>query len=144
MPKITKAAYLAMHLITWFVIVPLSGAALATGLIQSLGTQWGLFRHYWVVAKLGLTVIATLVLLVHTQPIEEVAAFAATSMLGPADLSAISMRLIADAGAALMAVLIATTLSGFQVSLRANQDRSVCAGGTGEPLADWPAAGPAT
>ncbi len=41
-----RGAYVAMNLIGQFMIVPLSLAALATGLIQSLGTHWGLFRHY--------------------------------------------------------------------------------------------------
>ena len=41
-----RAAYIAMALIAWFVIVPLTFAALLTGLVQSLGTAWGLFRHY--------------------------------------------------------------------------------------------------
>src|SRR5713226_2624989 len=71
-----RAAYIAMHLTTWFVIVPLSLAALLTGLVQSLGTTWGLFRHYWIVTKLLLTVLATIILLVHTQPIDRVAAVA--------------------------------------------------------------------
>jgi hypothetical protein len=66
--QLGRAAYLAMHMTTWFVIVPLSFAALLTGLVQSLGTNWGLFRHYWVMAKLVLTVLATIILLVHTQP----------------------------------------------------------------------------
>jgi hypothetical protein len=56
-------------LTTWIVIVPLSLAALLTGVVQSLGTPWGLFRHRWIVAKLALTVVATVLLLVHTQPI---------------------------------------------------------------------------
>ena len=41
-----RAAYLAMELTTWSVIVPLSLAALLTGLFQALGTEWGLFQHY--------------------------------------------------------------------------------------------------
>jgi hypothetical protein len=41
-----------MELTTWIVIVPLSLAALLTGVVQSLGTPWGLFRHRWIVAKL--------------------------------------------------------------------------------------------
>src|SRR5258708_30257146 len=61
--QIVRAAYLAMHLITWFVIVPLSFAALFTGIVQSLGTTWGLFDHYWVVTKLMLTNLATMILL---------------------------------------------------------------------------------
>src|SRR5258707_11647225 len=79
-----RAAYLAMHLITWFVIVPLCVAALSTGVIQSLGTTWGLFDHYWIVTKLLLTVLATVILLVHTQPIDHVAAMAAQASLAPA------------------------------------------------------------
>lgn len=55
---IVRAAYLAMDLTARSVIVPLAFAALLTGLIQSLGTPWGLFRHYWVVAKLLITAFA--------------------------------------------------------------------------------------
>lgn len=51
-PQRVRAAYLAMDMIGWFVIVPLSLASLVTGVIQSLGTTWGLFRHYWVLFKL--------------------------------------------------------------------------------------------
>lgn len=61
--QIVRAAYLAMHLTTWFVIVPFSFASFLTGLIESLGTPWGLFRHYWVVTKLVLTVLATSIFL---------------------------------------------------------------------------------
>ncbi len=109
-----RAAYLAMHVITWFVIVPLSVAAVLTGVVQSLGTAWGLFRHYWVVAKLGLTVVATIILLVHTQPIGQVAAAAAERTLSSGDLRRIRIQLVADAGAALMALLVATTLSVYK------------------------------
>ncbi|HET9832158.1 MAG TPA: hypothetical protein VFP91_10625, partial [Vicinamibacterales bacterium] len=73
-----RAVYIAMEVTTWGVIVPFSFASLATGLVQSLGTTWGLFRYYWIVAKLALTVVATIILLVHTQPIGRVAAVAAT------------------------------------------------------------------
>jgi hypothetical protein len=45
--QIVRAAYLAMHLTTWVVIVPLSLAALLTGIVQSVGTTRGLFRHYF-------------------------------------------------------------------------------------------------
>ena len=42
--EVVRSSYLAMNLIGLFVIVPLSLAALLTGLIQSLGTHWDLFR----------------------------------------------------------------------------------------------------
>src|SRR5438093_10643665 len=60
-----RAAYLATEMITWFVIVPLAFASLLTGLIIALGTPWGLFRHYWVLISLALTVLCTVVLLGH-------------------------------------------------------------------------------
>lgn len=57
-----RAAYLVTALIGWVVIVPPSFAALATGLVQSLVTEWGLFRHYWIASKFVLTVGAMIVL----------------------------------------------------------------------------------
>jgi len=42
--QLARAAYPAMELIARIVIVPLAFAALLSGVIQSLGTAWGLFR----------------------------------------------------------------------------------------------------
>src|SRR5262245_7131050 len=67
--QLVRAAYLAMGLIAWFVIVPLAFASLLSGLVQSLGTRWGLFRHYWVLVKFLIAIFAATVLLIHTQPI---------------------------------------------------------------------------
>jgi hypothetical protein len=60
-----RAAYLAMEVTGWYVIVPLALAALLTGLVMALGTKWGLFRHYWTLITLVLTILATGVLLLH-------------------------------------------------------------------------------
>src|ERR671911_342539 len=60
-----RPAWIAMELIGWYVIVPLALASLLTGLIMALGTSWGLFRHYWVLFSFMLTVLATVVLLLH-------------------------------------------------------------------------------
>jgi len=65
--QIVHAAYLGMDWIGWFVLVPLSIASLLTGLVLSLGTAWGLFRHYWVLATLLINVLATIVLLMFMQ-----------------------------------------------------------------------------
>lgn len=112
--QMVRGAYLSMELTTWIVIVPLSLAALMTGIVQSLGTTWGLFRHYWVVAKLALTAVATIILLVHTQPIDALAAVAADTTLASTDLRQMRIQLVADAGAALLALLVATTLSVYK------------------------------
>jgi hypothetical protein len=58
-----RAAWTAMGLIASWAIVPLAITSLVTGLLISLGTRWGLFRHWWVVVSLVLTVVAVLVLL---------------------------------------------------------------------------------
>jgi hypothetical protein len=60
-----RAAWIAMELAGWVVIVPLALASLVSGLVISLGTSWGLFRHYWVVISLALTILATVILLLH-------------------------------------------------------------------------------
>jgi hypothetical protein len=59
--QMVRTSYAAMELTARFVIVPLAFASLLTGLIESLGTPWGLFRNYWVLAKLLLTTFATIV-----------------------------------------------------------------------------------
>src|SRR5215204_3472135 len=81
-----RAAYLAMELIAWYVIVPLALASLLTGLLMSLGTKWGLFRCYWVLISLLLTIIATVVLLVETQTISYFADIAANPTTSGDDL----------------------------------------------------------
>lgn len=72
-----RTAYLGMELISRNVIVPLAIASLLTGLIVSLGTKWGLFRHYWVVVSLVMTIIATVVLLAERGVISSYADIAA-------------------------------------------------------------------
>lgn len=60
-----RAAWIAMELTGWYVIVPLAIASLLTGIVMAVGTKWGLFRHYWVLFSLALTVVATVVLILH-------------------------------------------------------------------------------
>jgi hypothetical protein len=60
-----RGAYLVMEPAAWFILVPLAFASLLTGLVQSLGSAWGLFRHYWVVFKLLINLFATGVLLLY-------------------------------------------------------------------------------
>jgi hypothetical protein len=112
--QVVKAVYLAMNLIGWSVIVPLSLAALLTGVVQSLGTPWGLFRHYWVVIKLLISVFATILLLFHMQPVGHLARVVAATTLASGELAGLRIQLVADAGAALVALLVAATLSVYK------------------------------
>jgi hypothetical protein len=68
-----RAAWIGMDVTGWYVIVPLAVAALVSGVILSLGTPWGLFRHYWVVISLALTVVSTVVLLLHMPTVSALA-----------------------------------------------------------------------
>ncbi|MCA0398836.1 MAG: hypothetical protein LCH51_15660 [Bacteroidetes bacterium] len=113
-PKIVVSSYISMDLITWFVIVPACFGTLITGVIQSLATQWGLFRYYWILAKFLLTIVATIVLLVHMQPIRYMADIVAGTTIADSDLRSLRIQLIADAGAALLVLLVATTLSVYK------------------------------
>ena len=112
--QVVRGAYLAADLITRFVIVPLSLGSLLTGLVQSLGTPWGLFRHYWVLATLLLNVLAAAALLVHTQPVGRVARAAAETPLASGDLRDARIELVVIASAALVVLLVATALSVYK------------------------------
>ena len=109
-----RASYLAMDVTTRYVIVPLGLAALATGLVQSLGTEWGLLRHYWVLAKLLITLLSTLLLLVHMQPVTHLADVAAEGPLGEELLRPMRVQLVVDAALAVIALLAATALSVYK------------------------------
>ncbi|MGQ0601880.1 MAG: hypothetical protein ACT4QE_09320 [Anaerolineales bacterium] len=112
--QMVRAAYLAMELIARFVIVPLSFAPLLTGPVLSLGTPWGLFRHYWILAKLLITILSTIILLVHMQPISLLAGAAAKTTLLSADIREMQIQMVVAAGAALLALLVATTLAVYK------------------------------
>ena len=109
-----RAVYLAMELLGWCLIVPLSFASLLSGIIQALGTPWGLVRHYWVLIKLLITPLATLVLLVHMQPIEHVAEVARHTLMTQGDLSELRVQLVVDAAAGALVLLVATALSVYK------------------------------
>jgi hypothetical protein len=108
-----QAAYLSMDLIASLLIVPLCLATLISGVVQSLGTSWGLFRHYWVLAKLLITVVSTILLLVHLRPIHDLAAAAALP-LSSADFRQMRVQMANDAGAAALALLVTTALSVYK------------------------------
>lgn len=113
-PQVVRAAYLAMDLITRFVIVPLSLAPLLlTGPLLSLGTPWGLFRHYWILAKLVINILSTLILLVHLQPISYLSRVTAVGALSTIDRS-LQIQMVAASGVGLLALLLATALAVYK------------------------------
>ena len=94
-----QSGYFAMELTGWFVIVPLSLAALLSGLVQSVGTEWGLFRHYWVMVKLVLTLGAVTILLMHMPAVA---------------LKASVQSEVIHAGGGMLVLLTTTTLSVYK------------------------------
>ena len=107
-----RGAYLVMEPAAWFALVPLAFASLLTGLIQSLGTVWGLFRHYWVVFKLAINIVANAVLLLYTQTLGGLAA-SAREPTGDLDLLRTPSVLL-HAVAALLLLLVATVLAVYK------------------------------
>lgn len=106
-----RGLLLALRPITWYAIVPLAAATLLTGLTQALGTSWGLVRHYWVLCKLAITVLAGILLLEYTRTIDYLTQQAADPSTPAADLQTLTLSPVLHAGLALLALLVPTALS---------------------------------
>ena len=106
-----RAAWTAMELTGWWVIVPLAVAALLTGLVMSLGTKWGLFRHYWVLISLVVTLLCTVVLVLHMPTVSAMASLARNA--DGADLRALGGDL-AHPGIGLVLLLLVTGLNIYK------------------------------
>jgi hypothetical protein len=76
--QVVRAAYVMMEPVARYAVVPLAVASLLTGIVQALGTPWGLLRHYWVLISLVVTLFATVILVLHLPAIEEMADVAAS------------------------------------------------------------------
>ena len=114
-PRTVRAVYLVLEPAAWLVLVPLAFASLLTGLVQSLGTHWGLFRHYWVLFKLLINVFATAVLLGYTQTLDRLAAAAAEQTASGLDQEVLQAWSVAlHAAAALLLLLVATILAVYK------------------------------
>lgn len=97
-PDRLRAAYVGMQTIACDVILPLAVASLITGLLMSLGTRWGLFRHYWVLISLVLTALAVVVLLLEIQTIDHLAGVAADRSTTAEQLRALGGTLLHSIG----------------------------------------------
>ena len=79
-PQTLQAAYLSMDMLARLLILPLVLASLVIGVVQSLLSNWGLFRHWWIVVKLVVSIIVPVVLLLQMPGIRLVAAAAAAGL----------------------------------------------------------------
>jgi hypothetical protein len=109
--QVVRGIYLTMELTGWFVLVPLAIAALMTGLVQSLGTHWGLLRHYWVAFKLAINLAATVILLAYMQTLTYLADVARMG----SDIDTLrSPSPLLHSVAALTLLLVATALAVYK------------------------------
>jgi uncharacterized membrane protein len=111
-PQTVRGAYLVMEPAAWFVLVPMAFASLFTGIVMSLGTTWGLFRHYWVVFKLLITVFATIILMIYMGTFRYMAGIAADPRVGLDVVRNASPRF--HAVLALMVLLVALVLAVYK------------------------------
>ena len=108
MPTV-QAAYVAMDLILRYAIVPLALTSLLVAIINAIGTTWGLFRHYWVLVKLALTLVAAVVLLLEAPTVAQLAE-TATAGSDPRDLP----TTLAHSAGALLILITNLVLSVFK------------------------------
>ena len=108
--QLVQASYVLLMPLTAYLILPLVVASLLIGMISSLGTPWGLVRYYWVVAKLLLTAVTLIVLLLQMNAISQLSTIAATRTVTDADMG-LRIRMIVHAGGGLGVLLLIMILS---------------------------------
>lgn len=107
-----RGTYLVMEPAARLILLPLAYASLVTGLVQSLGTTWGLFRHYWVLFKLVINVVATAILTSYMGTFRFMAGVAADPN---ADLSVVrNSSPVLHSLLALFVLLVATVLAIYK------------------------------
>jgi hypothetical protein len=113
-PFLVRAGYQLMFLLGWYVIVPFALAAVVAGLVQSLGTRWGLLRYYWVTAKFALATIGAIILLQHMTAVGEMADIAAGAVLALGDFRQLRVSLVIHPAGGVILLLAATVLSVYK------------------------------
>jgi hypothetical protein len=82
---------------------------------MSLSTKWGLLRHYWVLVKFVIALLATTILLKYMQILSHLADLTAQTTSSTAELVALrTPSHVVHASAALLALLVAATLSVYK------------------------------
>jgi uncharacterized membrane protein len=112
--QMVQGAYPAMDLIARIAILPLILAAFVTGVVQSLGTHWGLFRHYWVVAKLVLSVVVAIIVLMQMGLLGHLADAAATATFSSAEFLELRRSPVLHAAGGLLVLLLPVALSVYK------------------------------
>lgn len=112
--QVAQATYVAMEISTLYIIIPFCIASFITGLIQALGTKWGLFKYYWIIVKLFLTIVMTALLFLHLKPISYLSGVAMDMSSYKIEASHTLIDLIVKASAAVLGLIIITTISIYK------------------------------
>jgi hypothetical protein len=115
------AVYPAAQLIGSLLLVPAALLSLVTGVLLGLLTPWGLFRHWWVTAKLALTTAGAVLSVVVLTPALAALADAAG---GPVPIAQ-RLELVRDSGAASVVLLVTLGLSVYKPFGRVRPVRAV-------------------
>lgn len=113
-PQTVRAIYVVLEPLGRYTLIPFSLAALLTGLIESLGTPWGLLRHYWVLAKLLMNLFATGILLLYTQTLTFLADTARTTAAADGGDALRDPSPVVHAVGAVALLLVALVLSVYK------------------------------
>jgi hypothetical protein len=113
-PDVVRGVHLVLEPLGWYTLVPFSVVSLITGIVQALGTRWGLVRHYWVLAKLAMNLFATGVLLLYMQTLTFLAD-TARALSPNSDVSALrTPSPVVHAAAAVVLLVVALVLSVYK------------------------------
>ena len=113
-PQIMRAAYVSMDLIARLLIVPMVIMAPLSGIVLSLGTRWGLLQHWWIVAKLLISIIVAVVMLLQLKGIGFVADAAGIGQGAFAAGPQLRTSFVLHASAGLLVLLIPMGLSIYK------------------------------
>jgi hypothetical protein len=117
-PEVLRATYVATGIFGGIFLAPVSMGTLVTGVLLSVGTPWGLVRHYWVLVKFVLTVaLVASGILVLNRGLQEAAVKVSEvplSTLTSADVGTLRFQIIASVSVALLLLITATTLSVYE------------------------------
>lgn len=136
--RTVRGAYLVMAPAAWFVLVPLAHASLLSGVALSLGTPWGLIRHYWIAFKLVITLFSTVILMIYMGTFRQMAGLAADPVVelglvrNPSPLLHATLALVLLLAATVLAIYkpFGMTPYGMRQQMRAH--------GGGEGLSSTP------
>lgn len=109
-----RAVYVAMKIVAGSIVLPLSLASLATGLLLALGTKWGLTKHEWIRLKLVVTLLGITALIGHLQPMTRLAADASARALAPGELLGVRIQMVVTPAAAILVLLALAGMSVYK------------------------------